>query len=267
MRFLNQYSKNIYSQNGEDGILEKIISDLKLNTHSLTLCEFGAWDGKYLSNTFNLIEKYKAKAILIEGDVKKFNLLIETANDHPSITPINKMVSSKGVNSLDSILSNHDIHRDFDILSIDIDTYDLEIWEHLTNYLPKVVIIEINSGIGTDILQYHSDEKGKLGNSFLSTINVGITKKYTPIAHTGNLIFVKNEYLEKLNVPEEIIKNPKLLFNYDFIYTNATKNNYLYKLLNTIIPSVILKRIPQKVKSKIRMYLYKFNILNYFKNE
>ena len=42
---LINFCKNIFSQNGEDGIIEEIIKRLELK--DLEVCEFGAWDGKH----------------------------------------------------------------------------------------------------------------------------------------------------------------------------------------------------------------------------
>jgi len=47
-----KYGKNIFTQFGEDGIIEKLFSDLKINNGIVV--EFGAWDGIYLSNVYNL---------------------------------------------------------------------------------------------------------------------------------------------------------------------------------------------------------------------
>ena len=47
--------KNIYSQSGEDGILEEIINRLG-NKSDKVCCEFGASYGIHLSNTYNLIK-------------------------------------------------------------------------------------------------------------------------------------------------------------------------------------------------------------------
>ena len=66
-----KFRKNIYSQNGEDGILEEIIK--RINLKEIEVCEFGAWDGKHYSNTFNLVENYSAKAVYIEQDSARFN--------------------------------------------------------------------------------------------------------------------------------------------------------------------------------------------------
>lgn len=42
--------------------------------------EFGAWDGKHLSNTFALVEQ-GARAVYIEGDEGRFQDLLETAKN------------------------------------------------------------------------------------------------------------------------------------------------------------------------------------------
>ena len=49
---LNNFSKSIFSQSGEDGILEKLFD--VLNIKNGWCCEFGAGDGFNISNTLNL---------------------------------------------------------------------------------------------------------------------------------------------------------------------------------------------------------------------
>ena len=67
---LNIYSRNITSQHGEDGILDYIINSLngKINK---TCCEFGAWDGIFASNCYNLWKNKGWSAVLIESDKDK----------------------------------------------------------------------------------------------------------------------------------------------------------------------------------------------------
>jgi len=66
MKKLYEYSRNVYSQNGEDGIIEEIFKFLKIKNG--ILLEIGAWDGFYLSNTANIWSNNKNfKAILIES--------------------------------------------------------------------------------------------------------------------------------------------------------------------------------------------------------
>ena len=65
----HKFRKNIYSQFGEDGIIEVILNRLddKLDK---TCCECGAWDGINLSNCYNLIKNKNYSALLIEADKK-----------------------------------------------------------------------------------------------------------------------------------------------------------------------------------------------------
>ena len=49
---LQQYGYNVYSQNGEDGIIDRIYSII--GTNSKIAVEFGAWDGFHLANSANL---------------------------------------------------------------------------------------------------------------------------------------------------------------------------------------------------------------------
>ena len=254
----SKYKKNYFSQNGEDGIIEKIISDLKI-TKKLFVCEFGAWDGVFLSNTFNLVKKFNAIALLIEGDSERFNDLIKTSKKNPSIIPVNKYVKSSGHCCLDEILKENNFPNNFDVLSIDIDSNDLEIWESLNNYNPKIVVIEINSGILPGIEQKHNLEDNKQGNSFTSTLIVANKKGYSLIVHTGNLIFLRNDLINKIEFNQELLNDPNKLFDYDWINVKKKDNNIIIRILKTLIPKFIRKNISSSLKYNIIKILNKIN--------
>jgi len=132
------------------------------------------------------------------------------------------------------LLKQTEIPSDFDILSIDIDTFDLDIWESLINYQPKVVVIEINSGIMPGILSRHNNLYD--GNSFSSTLLVAAKKGYTLVCHTGNCIFVRNDLTPKMKFPERYIDFPELLFRYEEMWmpSNIT---FLRLILRRILPT------------------------------
>ena len=69
-----KYKRNIYSQNGEDGIILEILKRLKLNSKNKWCCEFGAWDGIHGSNTFNLVKNLNYNAVYIEGEKKNIKI-------------------------------------------------------------------------------------------------------------------------------------------------------------------------------------------------
>ena len=198
--FYNKYNNNVYSQNGEDGIIQELLSRLEINTG--WVCEFGAWDGIHLSNTFNLIKNKDFAGIFIEGNNEKFKDLLTTQTKYPRINAINEYVSHDIMSSrtLDNILKKTNIPIDFDILSIDIDSFDYQVWDSLVIYKPKIVIIEINSGIYPHV-ENHIHTPGLCqGTSFLPTYKLGIKKGYTFVLHTGNMFFILNELYEKLNL-------------------------------------------------------------------
>lgn len=191
-------SKNYFSQNGEDGFLEGILS--KIPEKDLNCVEFGAWDGQHLSNTYHLISEKNHKGVLIEGDKERF---IDLKNNMSKFNTqcFNRWVDYKesSVDSLDNILAETDLPKNFDLLSIDIDGNDYHIWNSLKNYVPKVVIIEINYTLMPDVEAINEPNSptvwGVSGSSIKSLNNLGIKKGYTLIGNVGcNAIFIHNDY-------------------------------------------------------------------------
>jgi len=244
-----KYRKNYFSQNGEDGIIEKLIEQLGLN-HKLFLCEFGAWDGKFLSNIFNLIKKKNCVAIMIESDGKKFDDLLKTSKKFSNIIPIKRFIVPYGQDSLDAILEANKFPINYDILSIDIDSNDLEVWNNSKKFKPKIVIIEINSSIPPNVRQKHNSKLGLYGNSFKSTVEVAKSKGYTPIVHTGNLILLKDEFLNIIKFDKNLIKNPDKLFIYDWVDVKNTSDHWIIKFLKFLIPNFLKNKINSNLKYK-----------------
>lgn len=238
---LDKYKKNFFSQNGEDGVIDEILIRLNLNSNKEKYCvEFGAWDGVHCSNTYHLV-KQGWHAVYIEGDIDRYQDLLVTAKNHQNIQPINEFVDPnlESDKSLDSILKKTAIPSNFELLSIDIDSWDLDIWESLSSYTPIIVVIEVNSGIPPGILYRHS--KYMYGNTFSSTLNVGLKKGYQLVCHTGNMIFVRNDYVPKLNIPEKFFLHPELLFDFSHCINVYVKKDYFLTRLKTLIKFLFRK--------------------------
>ncbi|UCH23877.1 MAG: hypothetical protein JSU83_12035, partial [Deltaproteobacteria bacterium] len=144
-RWLNEFQNNVTSQNGEDGIIAKIFEIIP--DKNKWCVEFGAWDGKLYSNTYNLINQQSYSAVLIEANPSKFQALIKTYQENKKVIPINAFVGFESKNNLDTHLEPTTIPLDFDLLSIDIDGNDFHVWKASQHYMPKVVVIEYNPTI------------------------------------------------------------------------------------------------------------------------
>jgi hypothetical protein len=60
---LNKFKNNVYSQNGEDGIIQELILRMEISLENGWAVEFGAWDGMYCSNTFLLVKDHAWHAV------------------------------------------------------------------------------------------------------------------------------------------------------------------------------------------------------------
>ena len=224
MKNYSKFKNNIYSQNGEDGVIQEITKELNIDIG--TCIEFGASRGKDNSNTYSLVEK-NWRALYIESDKDRFIDLIETTKNFKNVISVNKFVSDKpGKNDLNFIVNENKFDKDCDILSIDIDSEDLRVWKNF-NGKPKVVIIEINSTIKPGILNYHNEKVP--GNSFSSTLVVAKEKGYTLICHTGNCIFLRNDLVAYSRLSKVYIYFPTLLFDRAWL-----KKSYIVRYIKLI---------------------------------
>ena len=190
---LTEYKENIYSQYGEDGIIQKIFEII--GARSKIAVEFGAADGFWFSNTANLWTKDSEwKAILIEADDQKFEELKKNIAPYSCI-PIHKSVGISSYNSLEAILNEIGFQETIDLLSIDIDGNDYYIFNSLQKIRPRLIISEYNPSIPAH-LDVYSDYDTYVGCSVAALQRIANQKGYTLIAITNtNCFFVVNEEL------------------------------------------------------------------------
>jgi hypothetical protein len=200
--WLGAFARNVTSQHGEDGIIEKVLAVIGENDRWCV--EFGSWDGRHCSNTFHLIDQEQYSAVLIEGNSKRFKDLLATFAHNDRVTPINTYVGFGTDDSLDSILGQTDIPANFDLLSIDIDGNDYHVWKALTAYKPKAVIIEFNPTIPPSVeFVQPADPKLCQGSSLLSISQLAREKGYELVCATsGNAIFVDAKYFPQFGIED-----------------------------------------------------------------
>lgn len=215
---LEKAEKSYFSQHGEDGVLDYLFKRIPIK-HSF-IVEFGAYDGLCMSNSRFWIKEKNWSAYLIEADNRFYKGLSGLYKGHSHVKYQKAMVDEENINIL---FKNAGVPEDFEILSIDIDSIDYYVWEALTEFSPKVVMIEYNSTILPDIeyvvprdkvFEYAGTEKE--GASILSFYNLGKSKGYHLVygeLSGANLIFVHESCMKYLDYPdispEEVYQPPQ----------------------------------------------------------
>lgn len=172
------------------------IFELVPATGSRWCVDFGAWDGKHLSNSWNLLANFNWHGVLIEADVQRHSDLRKTYRDNSRVVALNRKVSFEGSDSLDAILAGTSIPPDFDLLAIDIDGNDYHIWDSVSHFEPKVVLIEFNPSIPNELAFVQDrDLSVNQGSSLLAMVLLGKRKGYELISTTShNAFFVRKDY-------------------------------------------------------------------------
>lgn len=210
--WLWHFRKNVYSQCGEDGIIDKILETIGVR-HKYVV-EFGAWDGVHNSNSRLWLGERGWSGVVIEGDTEKCARLAELYKDRPDVTALEAFVSRDP--SLTQILDRAKTPKDFDLCSIDIDGNDYWIWKEFTAYRPRVVIVEVNSAIPPNVLFVPKyDARGAFAASLRGMIELGKQKGYSLAAYLmGNCIFVVDEEFRKLGIEDN---SPESMFNSPYV--------------------------------------------------
>lgn len=204
---LNRHRHNVKSQFGEDGIIAKIFEILPRERQNHWSCEFGAWDGKHCSNTYNLLMNAGWQGVLIEANPRKFRDLRETYRGVDRAVLLNEFVQFSGANTLDDILARTAIPKDFDLLSIDIDGNDYHILASLRIYRPKVIVIEFNPTIPDNIAYIQEpDPRRQHGSSLRAITELARQKDYELICvNAENAFFVDRQYFPRFDIQDNSI--------------------------------------------------------------
>jgi hypothetical protein len=188
----------VTSQDGEDGIIERIFA--RVPPLSRLCVEFGAWDGKHVSNVWNLWANEGWSAVLIEADRAKHRELVAATADHPNVTALCGYVTAEGDGRLDALLAGAATARPVDLLSIDIDGNEYDVWQAVSDYRARAVIVEHNPTIPPHI-EFVSHGANYVGSSARALVELGKALGYELVACTmTNCIFVSADLYPALEI-------------------------------------------------------------------
>ncbi len=204
--WLSDHARSVTSQAGEDGIIEKVLEVIARPNRWCV--EFGSWDGKHLSNTWNLIANHSFSAVLIEGDKKRHQTLRNNFLENPKVIPVCAFVGFEPEEGLDRILEKTPIPADFDLLSIDIDGNDYHVWQAVRKYRPKVVIIEFNPTVPPVVrFVQPRDMSVTQGCGLTALVDLAGEKGYELVAvESANAVFVDQTYFPLFEIEDNSIQ-------------------------------------------------------------
>jgi len=143
---LHQVEFKVFSQWGEDGIIQFLINKIKIKNK--IFIEFGVQNYKE-SNTRFLLVNNNWSGLIIDGS-KEFIDFIK--NDEIywryDLTAINAFITRENINSL---ISEYSQEEEIGILSIDIDGNDYWILKEINTIKPSIIICEYNSIYGNSL--------------------------------------------------------------------------------------------------------------------
>ena len=141
---LSFHEASLFSQNGEDGIIRYIFS--QIGFESRYFVEFGF--GAHQCNSLRLILHENFKGLMMDGSEEQcriFNLTCK-AKGISDVHAVNAFIDR---DNLEHLIRSNNIPAEIDFLSIDVDGNDYWFWRCLQCINPRVICIEYNSGIGS----------------------------------------------------------------------------------------------------------------------
>ena len=230
-RWIMEHAANVTSQFGEDGIIARALALIPNLTKWCV--EFGAWDGQKHSNTWDLIAKHEYRGVLIEANPERFKELKKTHNSSINIL-LNALVGFGSEDGLDALLAQTPIPKSFDLLSIDIDGNDYHVWNAVTKYRPKLVVIEYNP-TAANAVEFRQEARPGVcqGSSAAALVRLAKSKNYELVAVTvTNLVFVAAEYYPLFKILDNSLVlmrddtgSPQIFVGYDGHVFLAEANN------------------------------------------
>lgn len=204
---LSKYEKKVYSQNGEDGVIEKIFE--LIGATSKFYVEFGVENG-HECNTRYLREHYQWQGLLMDGGAQDLSINLRR-----------EFITAENINQL---FQFYQVPYEFDLLSIDIDSNDFYVWNTISDvYSPRVVVIEYNASHlphEDKVVLYDPmrrwDGTNYYGASILAYYFLAQKKGYSLVYAENrgvNLFFIRNDVLKSCSVTFKNMNCVDLIYN------------------------------------------------------
>lgn len=231
---INDYELSVFSQNGEDGILDYIFEVIGTTNKKFVEIGFGHTE----NNSLYMIARRKFNGLLIDGgkwNVSAFNNF-NKKNLKSKNVAIQRWIDRENINE---IISSYIHENEIDYLSIDIDGNDYWFWEKIECINPRLVIMEYNASFGLNSITVPYNDKFNVsdfahppkfscwyhGASLTALTKLALKKDYILLGVESNGInsfFLRKDIADKFNFTHN---EPKSVFKEHFKRTNGVETN------------------------------------------
>jgi hypothetical protein len=133
---LHRYERQIFSQHGEDGIIEEIFH--RIGAPSRTFLEIGVEDGKE-NNTAHLVQQ-GWHGVWIDGDQPALQRAAQEFAKPMQESRLKLIAAMVTAENIGRILSDNGVSRELDLMSLDIDRNTYFLWKALADYKARLVV-------------------------------------------------------------------------------------------------------------------------------
>lgn len=137
----------VFSQFGEDGVLQYLVGETGIQAHEAAFVEFGVQNYVESCTRF-LLQNNHWRGLVIDGSPEYMSYVrnqdIYWRHD---ITAVDAWIDRDNINEL---IGNAGFTGDIGVLVVDIDGNDYWVWERIEVVSPVIVVVEWNSVFGPD---------------------------------------------------------------------------------------------------------------------
>lgn len=203
---LSEFELRCFSQHGEDGVIAEILS--RIGAHGRYFVEFGVETGRE-GNCVFLADVAGWSGVFIEPDELSYAALANKYFTSDVVKTVREAVTPENIQR---VFADAAVPREPDVLSIDVDGQDYWIWEALTSYRPRIVVIEYNAVLppGRQLAQPCGYEAQWDGTDYfgasLDALSALAGRKEYRLVHTD--LAATNAFFVRLDLADDLFPPP-----------------------------------------------------------
>lgn len=208
---LSEVEFRVFSQYGEDGIIQYLVSKININESQKVCLELGC-ENFHEANTRLLLELNNWKAVVFDGSQQ--NIAMIKSKECAWRLNLEAHCSFITRENINLILKNMNLPNEIGLISIDIDGNDYWVWEALDIISPIIVVIEYNGLLGAKLPivvpydpnfnRFKAHYSGVYWGASIKALELLASKKgYVLIGSNSagcNAFFVKEDYAKLFNI-------------------------------------------------------------------